>query len=106
MKQQSKKTNNNRTMNFDRPLLDLAMNPLLDQDKNEVTLGSRLAPSLSGHNQGDPMKFMAWAVAVYNKGDLLLDSSEVTILKAFVNGTLFLNNLEKAQILEVINNAV
>jgi len=98
--------NKNRGLSFDKPLLDLAGNPLLNQDQNEVTLGLRLAPTLSGHNQGDPLKFFAWAVTIYNKGELVLDKSDLATLKDFVTSTLYLNNLEKAQILEVINNAV
>jgi hypothetical protein len=89
--------------NFNKALLNLAGKPFLSPEEKEITIGSVLAPSLSDHNQGDPLKFFSWAVTIFNGGDLSLDKSDVITLKEFITTTLSLNNLAKAQILDIIN---
>lgn len=94
----------NKSLNFNTPLLDLAGQPCPPVDAKEQTPGFWLAPALSSHNQGDPLKYFAWAVTIYNKGELSLDQSDLSTLKEFVKTTQTLNNLCKAQILQIIND--
>jgi len=93
----------NTTLNFNVPLLDLAQKPFPAVDGKEQTIGMALAPSLSGHNQGDPLKFFAWAVTLYNGGELSLDESDLNTLKEFVKSTPTMFNIVKAQVLKIIN---
>ena len=93
----------NTTLNFNVPVLDLAQKPFPAVDGKEQTVGSYIAPSLSGHNQGDPLKFFSWAVTIYNGGELTLDESDLSTLKEFIKATHTLNNLVKAQALKIIN---
>jgi len=85
------------------PITDLAGKQFPAIDGQEQTVGVVLAPALSGHNQGDPLKFFSWAVTLFNGGELNLDESDAITLKEFVKTTPTLNNLVKAQVLKLIS---
>jgi hypothetical protein len=93
----------NKVLNFNKPLFDLAGEPIAPVNGKEQTVGAWLAPALSGHNQGDPLKYFAWAVSMYNGGDLNLDESDLSVLKEFIKTATTLSNLVKAQALQIIN---
>jgi len=90
-------------LNFNNPLINLAGEQFSPIDGKTQTVGAVLAPALSGHNQGDPLKYFAWAVTLYNSGELFLDESDLNTLKDFIKSTQSLNNLVKAQALKIIN---
>jgi len=92
----------NKKLNFDIPLLDLAKSPFPDVEGKKQTVGYFLAPSLSNHNQGDPLKYFNWAIAIFNGDALSLDESDIGTLKEFIKITPSLNNLVKAQALKII----
>lgn len=81
--------------------LDLNI-PVLDLNEKRVgdgTLGQLLASQLMASNEGDSIKFYDWALKFHNNKPVELDKSDYQTLKSFIEKSITLTNLAKAQIL-------
>lgn len=84
-------------INLDKPLLDLDMQPV-----DGATMAKQLARSLVISQEGDPIKYLDWAIDLQRKGILQADSSDLDNIQTFVKSARDLTNLSKGQLLKEI----
>ncbi|WP_377022395.1 hypothetical protein [Mucilaginibacter angelicae] len=92
----------NKTFNFNIPLLGLDGVPFVNPDSTPTTLGAQLAPKIASATQGDALKLLNWAITIYNNKDLTLDLSDELTLKDFIKNS-DLPVIVKGQLLKVFD---
>jgi hypothetical protein len=96
-----------KTLDLSNPVKNLADNEIKDDSGISLTFGHLLAQSLitSNGKPGDPIKFFDWALTLYKEGKILVDDSDLNILKDFVDKNETLTCLVKGPILKEISKA-
>ena len=90
--------------NFNVLLLDLQGNPIKDAEGTTITIGKLLANTLVNQTKGDAIKYLDWALKMFNDKPLDLSKSEVKELREFVETSETITVLAKAQILNLISS--
>lgn len=80
--------------------LNYLIKDLDGKEINEANAGKLVAQLLSSLNEGDAVKYMAWALTFHSGNEVELDKSDFTKLKEVISSCKTLTNLVKAQLLE------
>lgn len=88
---------------FNKPLVNLEMQPVKDADGKDLTIGKVLANSLVSQGKGNALRFWDWAKAMYNAKHVDLSRSDIKELKDFVESSDTLTVMSKAQMIEVLD---
>lgn len=90
-------------LDFNGKLLALDGKPVLDETKQEITLGKMLANQIAFSGKGDALKLFGWAQKMYANEVLDLDATDTETLKSLIKDNDQMTILAKAQLLEVFN---
>jgi len=85
-------------LNLDKDLLSLDGKPVDNGNMAKV-----LANTLASTTQGSVFKFYDWAVKLWNEGEIEIDRSDKMLLMQFVESSMQLTILAKAQIMAEID---
>lgn len=85
------------------PVTDLEGNPCDDNGKPAI-VGRFVAQTLAGSAQGDAVKFLDWALALYNGKPLTVDGSDLEALRDHIKKSQAMTNLVKGQALKLLQN--
>lgn len=89
--------------------MKLNLNELLkDLDGKEIAgenLGKMLAKVLASSSEGDPIKFMSWALSLHKGEPIELDLSDAELLRNFIQANRLITNLAKNEMLVQIINS-
>lgn len=90
-------------LDFNTSLLGLDGKPVLDEAKQEITLGKMLANQIAFSGKGDALKLFGWAQKMYAGETLDLDATDTETLKTLIKDNEQLTILAKAQLLNVFS---
>ncbi len=76
----------------------------LSGHENDMSLGQVLANTLVGQTEGDSIKLLDWAMALYKKGLISVDNTDFKWLYDFVKNNNNMVVLVKGQILKEMDN--
>jgi hypothetical protein len=93
-------------LNLNKPLLDLAGNPIVDEKNNIIYLSQLIANRLVSTKDGglEPLKAYDFALKLYNEGEIEIDSTDLEKLEQEI-AKFDITNLVIAQIKKEINKA-
>lgn len=96
-----------KTINLNKNLNGLGGDTMLQPDGNggveAVSINKTLATIISRETKGDVVKLTDWAFSLYKGEAIILDASDLSVIKSIVNNSTILNVLSKRQILDAID---
>lgn len=87
---------------FNKPLQNLAGDPVLDEKDKPLTIGKVLGNALVSGAKGDALKFWGWGQKLYNAQKIDLDKSDHRTIKDFIEQCETITILAKGQMLEIL----
>lgn len=91
-----------KKINFNVPVKGLDGKVVSDEN-GEITLGKLFAPIIAGQSKGDALKLLSWAMAMYKNEDLMLDKSDIAVMKNLINEAQQITIMVKAPLLELLD---
>lgn len=68
-----------------------------------TTLGEVLASHMAGSIKGDPIKYLDWAIDLYNSREISVDEADFIKIKNFIQDSDTITILAKGQMLKHLN---
>jgi len=91
-------------LDLGKELLGLDGKPVMDGDK-PLLMSKFVAGLLAAGQTDDAVKFMDWALKLYNEGSIEIDESDKEKLLAFLNENKTMTNLAKGAIMKTVKAA-
>lgn len=85
-----------KTLNLTAQINGLDGQPM----KESPTLGKVLGSALVSGSKGDPIKYLDWALKLYNEGKIEVDDADFEAIKEFIKNNDGLTILAKGQLLK------
>jgi len=87
-----------KKLDFNKPLANLD-----GTAREDVNLGKVLAEIMASENKQDFLKFMNWALKIYNKESIEVDPSDEQLLKDYIKNHENMTILLKFRLMECFN---